>query len=151
MSKRVVILCVVLWGMLSCNKNDLSNIPLINLIGIVPNGDFRINVDTAFIYFRFADGDADIFSNDTQSAIFVRDTRYDTFNRYDFPYINDAIRDPKKGFKGTCVFYIYPAPIPRLDSLHIATGDTTSFEFYIRDKAGNISNSVTTSSIYMKR
>ncbi|NCX94992.1 MAG: hypothetical protein EBX41_01035 [Chitinophagia bacterium] len=141
---------LLITAFVGCEKNNLSEVPVIYLTDYAPKGVFKLNKDTAYYVFNFTDGDADILSNDTFSAIYISDSRFDSFIRYDFPYIDDAIRDPKKGFKGTCLFYITPSPVPRPDSLHIATGDTLQYEFYITDKAGHQSNHIITNPVILK-
>jgi hypothetical protein len=86
--------------------------------------------------------------------IYVKDFRYDTagFIGYFFPAIDQSIEDPKKGIEGTCYFlFIGAAAItPRTDSLHTALGDTTHFEVYIMDRAGDTSNHIITPMIIVK-
>jgi len=105
----------------------------------------KANFDTCFFEFGITDGDGDI-GNDTTSMIYLKDSRYDTagFVAIPFPQIDQSIEDPKKGLQATCWFYPYPLPTPRPDSLHSTLGDTLTYEFYIKDRAGHESNHITT-------
>lgn len=134
----------------SCEKNTMSKIPQISLVGIAP--DFvKANLDTAVIAFNFTDGDADL-GNSSTSLVFVKDKRYDTgYVRYVFPRIESAVEDPKKGMTGTAyVFLLDPPVVPRADSVHMVLGDTTFFEVYVTDRAGHESNHIITKDILLK-
>lgn len=146
----------------SCQKNTTSKIPSIGLVGFgaldkgyLKGNVIKINRDTAAMEFTLADGDADLGNDQTANGprdIFIKDFRYDTgFVGYYFPIIDPpTIEDPKKGLTGDCVFLFTPYILsPRTDSLHLATGDTTHFEVYIKDRAGNESNHFVTSDIIM--
>lgn len=145
MKFRVVfLLLAAMVGFAGCEKNSVSKIPNISLIASGPNV-IRVNLDTAFVYFSITDGDADL-GNDTVSVIYWKDSRYDSLGyiKAEFPEIDPDILDPKKGLTATCVLYPVPQPTPRLDSIHLATGDTFTYEIYIKDKAGHESNHITT-------
>ena len=144
----LIVGCTVLF---SCEKNTMSKIPHISLKVFGPDS-IRSNYDTAFIQFGFADGDADL-ANDTASSVYIKDLRFDSagYVRYDFPAIDPAIEDPKKGLAGVgLVLLLSPSPVPRSDSFHMAVGDTTSFEMYITDRARNESNHLTTGKLIIR-
>lgn len=146
----IVVSGLVLFA--SCEKNSGSKIPQIALKYAGPDS-VRANLDTAFIQFSFTDGDADLAGDTAKSAVFVKDKRYDSlgFVKYIFPDIDASIEDPKKGISGTAVVLLLQPPVtPRTDSLHMVLGDTTSFELYITDRAGNESNHITTGQIRIK-
>jgi hypothetical protein len=134
----------------ACEKNSVSKIPQISLVGFAPADSLHANIDTALIEFRFTDGDADI-GNDTISVIHLKDSRFDTagFVKYPFPNIDAVVEDPKKGVSGIVVFEPDPQPVPR-DSLHGVIGDTLYYELYITDRAGHESNHITTHKIIVK-
>ena len=134
----------------ACEKNNMSKIPQISLVEAGPDS-VKVNLDTAYIVFNYADGDADL-GNSSTSAVFVKDLRYDTgYVQYEFPYIVPSQEDPKKGLTGTgAVLLLQPPLTPRSDSMHMVHGDTTHFEMYITDRAGNASNHITTQDIIIR-
>lgn len=134
----------LLGAFAACNKNSASKIPVITLTAFRPDS-MHVNVDTTFIEFTIVDGDADI-GNDTVSVIHLKDSRFDSagFVKTPFPTIDTRVEDAKKGMTAQCIFIPVPQPTPRLDSLHMATGDTLTYEFYITDRARHQSNHIIT-------
>ncbi len=133
----------------ACNKNTVSNIPSILLVSFGP-GIMQANVDVDSIIFNIADGDADL-GNNASSQIYWKDSRYDTgFTATPFPAIDQSIEIAKKGLTAVCTFYPVPQPTPRPDSLHQLLGDTLTYEFYIKDRAGNSSNHIITSKLIVR-
>lgn len=149
MRNVVALLLGALLGLSSCEKNTVSKVPNISLIGFGPSTTLRVNVDSPVIAFNFTDGDADLATGNT-SAVYLKDSRFDTgYLRYDFPSIDASILNPKNGVNGQG--YLYPnAPVPRFDSVHIVNGDTLVYEMYITDNAGNKSNHIVTPQIIVK-
>ncbi|MES2702513.1 MAG: hypothetical protein V4649_07735 [Bacteroidota bacterium] len=145
----VPFLLVLVVAFSSCEKKTMSKIPLITLSYFGP-GQIKVNTDTAFLKFTLQDGDADLGQdqNNIDYDIYIKDARYDsTYIPYYFPEISPDIKDPKKGLEGSCIFKFTPDMIvPRFDSLH-KNSDTTSFEIYIMDRAGNKSNHIITPQI----
>jgi len=142
----------------ACQKNNLSKIPSISLMYFGPDS-IQVNVDTPLLEFHLADGNADLGNDPNATAppikydIYIKDFRFDTgYAGYFFPAIDQSIEDPKKGISGTCYFEFIGAAaiVPRSDSLHTATGDTTHFEIYIMDRAGDTSNHIITPSIIVR-
>jgi hypothetical protein len=136
----------------SCEKNTVSKIPQISLITFYPLDSMRVNIDTSFIYFSLIDGDADIGNSDSVSGIFLKDSRDSGgFMRFPFPFISPPeIEDPKKGLEGKCLLYPVPQPVPRSDSIHVATGDTLYYQLYITDRAGHHSDTITTNTFFVR-
>jgi hypothetical protein len=150
--RYLVYLLLIVLVAASCQKNEMSKIPQIGLNYFGPE-TIRFNYDTAFLLLSLQDGDADLGNdkNGKNYDIYIKDFRFDTgYAGYFFPDIDLSIEDPKKGITGTCMFYFIPAILsPRSDSLHTALGDTTHFEVYIKDRAGNQSNHVTTGDVIL--
>jgi hypothetical protein len=126
----------------------MTNVPQIGFYVMNPEV-VRINRDTCILIFNFNDGDADV----TKGAIYIRDLRFDTAEPviYNFPAdIDESMLDPKKGVTGKCTILLTPDKVsPRLDSVHLKFGDTTSFEVYVKDAKNNKSNSFITPSLKM--
>ncbi len=153
--RYLFVFALIAMAAFSCQKpNEMSNIPQISLSYFVaPNGSnaVRIGMDTAVLSFTIADGDADLGRDQsgTDYDIYIRDLRSGDFLGYFFPEFDKSIENPKKGIVGHCEFLFSPdLLIPRSDTIHIQN-DTTSFEFYIVDRAGHESNHLFTPQIIM--
>ncbi len=149
------VVCLLLLSFLasSCQKGKFSKIPQIELKYFGPEV-VKVNKDTCFLQFSLRDGDADLGNaqNNVKYDIYVRDFRFDTgYAGYYFPNFDHSIEDKNKGLTGTCTFmFTQYMLLPRTDSIHVATGDTTHFEVYIVDRAGHESNHIITSQVIMK-
>ena len=133
----------------------LSPIPFIDSVYFGPDSvRAAVIEDTAILIFNFTDGDADL-GNDPNGAnydVFLKDTK-DTARHLEFffPNIPNELRDPDYGMKGTCQILLPSAFLPpRPDSLHMTTGDTVTFEYYIKDQAGHESNHLTTGRLLIR-
>lgn len=152
--RTLFVLLIIIVVVAGCSVNPFSKVPLITYTGLV-NNPIKYNVDTAAITFSIQDGDADLGQDQNSGDkfdIYLKDKRFDTaqFVGYYFPLMNQLSLDPDKGFKGRCIFLLIPAIVsPRLDSFHLAVGDTVQYELYIMDKAGNKSNTITTDPLYL--
>ncbi len=144
----ILVISMLLFS--ACKTTTASKIPFISLIAFVPDS-MKVNIDTTYLYFNIVDGDADIGNSDA-SQIYLKDSRFDSlgFIPTPFPTIDKSIEDPAKGLEGTCVFFPFPQPTPRLDSNHFNTGDTLHYEFYITDRAGHQSNHITTHDLIIR-
>ena len=146
-------------AIVSCQKsNDVSKIPQISLLyfGAGDGTDsVTVNKDTAFLVFTITDGDGDLGNDQSGTVydIYIKDNRFGNYVGYFFPDFDKSIEDPKKGLTGTCQFDFTPdliSPRTRVDTANKPiTRDTTSFEFYIVDRAGHQSNHQTTGPIFM--
>jgi hypothetical protein len=157
MKRLVVFIMLVSLFAVSCKKkNNLSKIPQLSFLDMLPDSiKAGSPADTLFIYFGFKDGDADLGNknpNGTDYDIYFNDKRFDTgYQGYFFPSIDPSIEDPNQGISGTGVFKMLGANIePRTDSIHKKLGDTTVYEIYIKDRAGNKSNHILTPAVYIR-
>jgi hypothetical protein len=136
----------------ACKKeNKMSKIPQITLLSVAPNTvKSGSSEDSISISFKIQDGDADL-GNDPMSGkydIFMIHSSDTTMSFSEFlPEIPEQIKDPAKGFEGVATVVIKAAFLV-LDSLH-QNGDTISFELYMKDRADNESNHITTPDIYI--
>ena len=157
---RIPVICLLLAliTFAACDKNTVSKIPHISLTAFGPDSFYLSAMggdSIAYMQFSFIDGDGDIGVDSSRSAIFIKDSRYDTagFIKHPFPASIDAsIENPRNGLTGS-VLYLFTddqALTARPDTLHQKTGDTASFEVYITDRARNESNHFTTRPIIMR-
>ena len=152
-SVRYIALVILVTLLLpSCEKNSVSKVPFISLIAFAPDTAMIVNIDTCYFYFNIVDGDADIAGpDDTVSEIYLKDSRDSSgFQKNPFPNIDVSIEDPKKDLEAKCLFFPFPWPVPRSDSLHAHTGDTLYYELYIKDRAGHESNHIITHTFYIR-
>ena len=154
--KRCVALFLALFVVFTAckKKSGISPIPSIAFISMTPDSlKEGASEDTAYITFNLTDGDADLGNKDPASGdfdIYIKDSRADTFVGYAFPEIAQDVEDPSKGLTGTCVYKILGAlTYCRQDTVHLSTRDTAHFELYIKDRAGNMSNHITTPDLYI--
>lgn len=134
-----------------CDKKDsLSPIPKITFVSITPTtvraGDGEEVIEISFV---FEDGDADIdIRPDPGALVYVTSNRKGDTQEvaYPFPQIDESIRDPEKGLKGIATVFI-SAAFYLLDSTQ--TADTFNFSLYMKDLAGNPSNTINTPDIYL--
>lgn len=156
--QAIFLASAVIVSATSCKKKNarFPPVPAINFLRMTPDSIKSMSSeDTVRISFHFTDGDADL-GNDPNSGkkdIFVIDTRFpdDTFGYY-FPPIPDQFKDPEKGLEGDCDFYIPAALLPGLrDTTIHKLRDTTAFNIFIKDVAGNASNLITTSRLLIHK
>jgi hypothetical protein len=141
-------------GFTACKKeNTLPKAPQITFLSALPNSVKQGNSeDSINISFSFMDGDADL-GNDRLGTVYdiflthSKDTALD-FKTF-LPEIPEEMKDPEKGFEGTATVVLNAAFFLIPDSTKNA--DTFRYEIYIRDRAGNESNHITTPDLYLVR
>ncbi len=146
---RVLSFILLLTMVAACRREGQSNTPVIKLIASTP--ELKVNKDTMYIQFTVEDADADA-ATDSLSYIYIKDTRFDSlgFIPNPFPNIDASLVNPDRGIKATVLFSPLPAPVPRLDTIHLTFGDTVIYEMYVRDKAGHESNHLTLPQVILK-
>lgn len=131
----------------SCNKkHKYSNIPKLTFKNMSEDV-FVAGVDkTIYIWFLFEDGDGNI-GFDTPN-LFMKDNRDTVWSPFTIPVIPEKF-NPESGLKGVLqIKYNAAYLLLRQDSLHTEK-DTLTFDIYMKDKAGNVSNTITTTPIYL--
>lgn len=137
---------------------EFSDIPEIEFVGFSNNTMVQnsLNTDSTFVRFTFTDGDGDIgFDSDVfDQNIFIidnrTDDRYDSFKAPEVPE-----QGASKGISGevtlrlftTCC--LFPDNIPPCESPPDFPRDTLTLDIFIVDRAGNMSNRVTTTPIVL--
>ncbi len=98
------------------------------------------------IRFDFEDGDGNIGFG--TNNLFLKDSRDTVFVPFMIPTIPDKF-NPSAGLKGIIeVEYQAAFLLLRSDSLHLES-DTLKWEIYMKDKAGNSSNTITTTQLVL--
>lgn len=137
----------------ACNKSGSgSEAPVISLQGMSKDSVYNgVSSDTVLLQIYIKDENGDLASND--ACFFMDDLRdAEGFLAYTFPEIDKAILNNPNGIEGNIFFFITgDRAVVREDSLHQAVGDTVQYQFYLKDKAGNESNRITTAPIYIRK
>ncbi len=139
-----------LAGITACKKNNNSNTPVIQFLYFAPDSIHAGSItDTAKLGFGFKDGDGDL-GNDPATGkydVYLRDSRDTTIpiSRFFFPAIPDDARDPVNGLDGQGEIALRAIfLLPRQDTLHKLHGDTLTYQMWVIDRAGNVSDTITT-------
>lgn len=149
-SFRILLYLLVfsLIGFSCVQESNFSEIPTIEFLGqsktILNQGAFM--EDSLFIQFSFTDGDGDIGDQDSIN-IFLTDTRQNFTTTYRIPEIPNASSSPAIEGTVTLLLFttccIYPdntqAPCTPSTSMPM---DEVTYTLEIRDRAGNVSNSI---------
>jgi len=156
-SKFLFLLCMVSACLYNCaSAPDLSPIPTLEFVSVskesMEQGSF--NQDSLTLTLNFTDGDGDIggLNGDISQNLFVIDNRIDTIaDPFVIPTIpeqgvNNGIRGQIKlrMYTTCCLIPGIPACSPSAPDFPF---DEVSFDVYMVDRAGNQSNTVTTSMI----
>ncbi|NND33059.1 MAG: hypothetical protein HKN76_10745 [Saprospiraceae bacterium] len=135
---------------------EYPNEPVIELIGITNDTmlQSQFNSDSTLIVFSFTDGDGDLGSDDSLN-IFVKDLR-DNFisDRFRIPFVDEA--GANNGISGEITITLYttcctfPNGAPPCQPSEEFPTNQLQYEIYIKDRAGNQSNSITTPPIILE-
>lgn len=139
---------------------NYPNEPVIEFTGLSKNimRQTKLGPDTVLVMFNFTDGDGDLGSQNNEPNIFIEDGR-DSFPKdpYAIPYIEP--QGAGNGISGmitialptTCCIYpkINGITYPPCDTSKNAPQqfDTVFYRIYIKDRAGHVSNKITTDPI----
>lgn len=146
--RTISLFAILTLLLISCNKNNnKSNIPELEFIDL---SETKIKAgDNGNLYIRcsFKDKDGDIPFGSLN--LFLRDSRDTVWTPYLFPSNKDYVA-PSNGLAGTILISYQKAfLLLRNDSLHMQS-DTLHWDIYMKDKKGNVSNTVTTTSLILE-
>lgn len=158
MKKLLLLLFLSALTTVSCKKNAIVYPDTPQIYDQTTQPDhIKVSDPNAFvsIQFRFIDGDHNIADdpNETDSTIFIKDSR-DTSSKpytytYPMPYIPPEMR-PAGGLQGSITLHLSNAYFSPRDSTHLALGkDTMFWSIYVKDDNGNISNTIHSDTIYI--
>lgn len=155
----IVSILFTIYMVPSCiNAPDYPDEPVIEYIGISKNtlNQNNLNTDSVYLYFSFTDGDGDLghAARDTFRNVFIVDTRTGNIqDRFKTPFIplegvgNGITGDIELLMYTTCC--LFPDNIPPCSEPEQYPLDTIVYEVYLRDRAGNESNKITTEPIVL--
>ena len=145
--RNLFILAILSLLLFSCNKkHSYSNTPKITFDRLSQNTTQAGSQDIIYIRFLFEDGDGNIGFG--TNNLFLKDSRDTVFQNYKIPDIPSKF-NPEDGLKGSIqVSYEAAFLLLRSDSLH-QESDTLTWDIYMKDQAGNESNTITTSPLIL--
>ena len=141
--KQLIVFIIITCLFSACKKDEVkySDIPAITFESISP-GTIKQFSDSVIVTIGYVDGNGDLGENgsDVKNA-FVTDSRNNL--TYIFRVKQLAPSDANIIIKGKLLIIV---PQVALNNL-IGTAETATFSVYVKDRAGNKSNVVSTSSI----
>ncbi len=143
MKYSFILLILPLLFFSACEKESekFSEIPLIEFKSISPQQATAYS-DSVRIEIFYRDGDGDLGENNNEvKNCFVTDSRNGVTYEYRIQQL--APDNAMIAIQGT--FHIYLKSVPMMDNL--ATSEQVTYSIYVTDRAGNQSNTVTTSVI----
>lgn len=148
----LVVILFSIIGLAACQKEKAGNTPpSISDLAISPNtvnnGDAR---DTVFVTFKVTDRNGDL-GNDPykkQFDVFLKDSRDHNETGFPFPEIPKDIQSSGKGITAFATVKINAGLFLQLRQDR-PEGDTLYYEVYVKDRAGNMSNKLSTPLIYI--
>jgi len=154
---NIFIISIVLVYYISCVQSPgFNDVPEIEFIGFSQSSMIQnsLNTDSLFLRFSFTDGDGDIGSEDEsreQNIIIIDNRTGDRYEAFKAPKIPE--QGASKGVSGevtvrlftTCC--LFPDNIPPCEAPPQYKTDTLTLDIYIIDRAGNQSNTVTSTPI----
>ena len=155
--EHLIILCGFMIFMIQAcvSKPDFPIEPVLEFVSMDKNEMIQnsFNTDSIRVTFSFTDGDGDLGDNDSLN-IFIRDNR-DQFiaSQYRLPELPKE--GASRGVRGeiTVTIYttccIFPDGTPPCESSEIHPVDTLRYEIFIEDRAGHVSNTISTDPIYI--
>lgn len=152
---------LVLASMMSAcvQPPDYSNIPEIEFIRFnqdsIKQGNSLNAPDTLEIIFSFTDGDGDLGSDDDSIDVFFTDSRDEFETPFKLPVIPNigtengisgeiTVRVPNQPFNICCTYPDNSPPCVPNPQFEV---DTFSYNIFLRDRAGNMSNRIQTSPV----
>lgn len=149
--KHILVILSVCIGMISCfEAPKYSDIPKIAYKGFEMAGSTVQNGENLILNFSFEDGDGDLGllnSTDTTRNFFITlHSQYfsisDTFSIPNIP-TSGSVNDISGIIRFNMISYYNVICNP----FAVSTYDTCSFDLFVKDRAGNVSNTITTDKV----
>lgn len=148
----LIIILVSLIGFAACKKeNAASAPPNISDLAVSPNivrsGDSK---DTVFVTFKVSDNNGDLGNDPYKKEfdVFLKDSRDNNETGFPFPEIPSELKDASKGITAFVTIKINAGLFLQLRQDR-PDGDTLYYELYVKDRAGNMSNKLSSPLIYI--
>ena len=141
--KKLLILFAFLVVISSCKKDEnieISSIPSIEFVSITPSSAIEYQ-DKITITISYKDGDGDLGENSPDvKNLFLTDTRNNVTYQYRISQL--APSSPAIAVQGILTIELKNTAIT-----NGTASQAVSFSLYLKDRSGNVSNTVTTSAI----
>lgn len=143
MMKKLLFLFVSIILISSCKKDEsleISTTPAIEFVSISPSTATEYQ-DKIIITISYTDGDGNLGENTADvKNLFLTDTRNSVTYQYRIPQL--APSGESFAIEGNL-----PIELPNTAIINGASSQTVSYTVYVKDRAGNVSNTVSTSAI----
>ncbi len=147
--RPILIIAIISIIATSCNKKTkMANVPKLTFKELSTKTIQAGSEGNVNISFLFEDGDGNIGFG--TNNLFLKDSRDTQLIPYTIPKIPDKF-NPESGLKGV-ILVQFPAAflLLRTDTLHLNT-DTLTWDIYMKDQAGNVSNTITTTPLVLTK
>lgn len=144
--KRLILISLLIIVLFSCKKDDeaYSDTPAIEFVSLTPTSTTEFSQDIKLII-SYQDGDGDIGTDDPDEyTLLIHDSRLPAADEYHI----QPLTPPNTTIQIEGELKINLAGLFVLGS---DSTETTSFKVKLKDRAGNWSNEVTTSSITVNK
>jgi hypothetical protein len=142
-----ILFATVLMSFSACTKEvePISNVPAIEFVSMSPNPAVKYE-DEILITFKYTDGDGDLGENTADvKNLFVTDSRNNVTYEFRIPQL--APDNSTIAITGNQPFYLPPQGF--VDDNN--TTETTTYSIYVKDRAGNQSNTIQTISLTINK
>jgi len=156
------LLCSILFLLQFCvQPPDYPDEPVIEFQSLSKTTIMQssLGIDSVVITFSYTDGDGDLGFTDTSASIFIVDGR-DTFQKPSYRIPSVGTQGAGNGISGeisivvptTCCIYPRSSGIPPCDKSSFAPQqfDTVFYFIRIKDRSGNLSNTIQTAPIRLQ-
>lgn len=140
--KQYWIILLGMCALASCGKNDeaLGPIPTLAFVSVSPTTATQFTDSLTFVI-EYEDGDGDLGSNDPDiKNLYLTDSRNGVI--YEFRVKQLAPSNSTIAIKGTL-----SVVLDRVGLIGSGNAETTTFNIYMTDRAGNASNIITSSQV----
>lgn len=148
--RYLIAICMLSALLTACNKDEvinppISDVPAIELISVSPGTVVALEDSIVFLV-HYIDGDGDLGFNEPDSmSLFITDNRIPLTEEFFVPWLAPEGSDIT--IEGDLEVQLHNTILTDPD----ADSETVTFTLWMRDRAGNVSNSVTTQPITVNR
>ncbi|MBK8847241.1 MAG: hypothetical protein IPO27_12135 [Bacteroidetes bacterium] len=146
LAKIWYLLAIMIWMsafLVSCKKDkpEISNIPIISIQSVSPAGNIKEFTDSVTLIIAYEDGDGDLGENSTTAKnLFITDSRIGVTESFRISEL--APSGASIHIKGTLRLVRKNIPITNGNS-----SEQFTYNVYVKDRAGNQSNTVSSPAI----